>query len=1176
MIHLNQITFTLTAVLLTATFATAQTYVNKEWVKNHGAPDTIEWSASTTDMWEQLITTGNTLVSGQYANILVTKFDEAGNISWQQDWNGNKGKSDYGAAVITDNSGNIYVAGASHYSNDSIFDIVLLKYDWQGNLQWAVNYDGTGGADYPVEMAKDLNGNIYITGASEGNNSDLDFITLKYDNNGNLQWASRYDYTQNVDIAADIVTEGGGDQVTVTGGSEDTAGVWDYTTVSYDINGNQISVDREPSDETDIKKPKDIVKDGNKNYYITGIKNNGADNDIKLIKLDSTLQSQWVQIYNHDNEGSNALSIDNNGNLYIGGWQEKGPGTRYFLLLKYDNNGSLQWKQTLWPDDEKPIAEITDIQIENNELINVIGFTTDGYNSDIVTAQFNTEGDLHWTRTWENFGGSMDYPSSIEQVGDDVYVSGRTNDTAGVKWVVIKYSFYDRDTSLVYDPQGNPAFAKNELLVRFDPSVVKTDAVDNAGTKEAEFGDLNYYLKQTAVDDIQEKLSGLCVSSLAGEGDCPITMLKIFKQLKSTDNYTTSRLGEQIPIPPFWATFVLAFPEGSDISQIADSLNALFPMVKYAHANVVATTTANANDSLYPDQASLGHINVEPAWNFAQGKTFVKAGIFDTGLDWEHEDFGYDGSNPASSKIVDGWNFQTNAPLKSGNGDPQGHGTKCGGILGAIRNNQIGVAGVAGGNDSVSNTGVSMYGFRIIDPPFSSTFNYIADAIIGSAIDDSTTDYGFGLHISSNSWRIHEFHTQPPSQWFTDANITLLREAVHFANRAKVTFAAARGNEGYANQSYPAILDDDWVLCVGGTGTDGEYIKAGQNGGFSASTGWEIDVAAPAASAIVRTLNTGGGYGNFNGTSAATPHVAGLAGLLMSYLNAPTPSYDNLAPEDVEYIIQMTATDVNTTGVDSLTGFGRINAGAAMAAVDKSSRKLKHYGTDAFSNNISVSLYSTNTTITIPERYENADSVWFNTGKYLVNTYKVDATVYHNLASTDTLVASWPRPSSSNVLPLYNTNNELLPRERVVLNSVNQNSASLTGYIYRVSDTLGNFLGWWPFDTTSTNPQFAYSLLLQNANYTNVEELVYGQANVKVYPNPASGQQLLVLDTERPENLSIHLFDISGRTVQHVYTGRSAVGEQSFNVNLDGLVPGIYIYRIGIGEDVQHLKVIKN
>ena len=95
-------------------------------------------------------------------------------------------------------------------------------------------------------------------------------LPFKYDNNGNLQWASRYDYNQNVDIAADIVTEGGGDQLTVTGGSEDTAGVWDYTTVSYDINGNQISVAREPSDETNIKKPKDIVKDGNKNYYITG------------------------------------------------------------------------------------------------------------------------------------------------------------------------------------------------------------------------------------------------------------------------------------------------------------------------------------------------------------------------------------------------------------------------------------------------------------------------------------------------------------------------------------------------------------------------------------------------------------------------------------------------------------------------------------------------------------------------------------------------------------------------------------------------------------------------------------------------------------------------------------------------------------------------------------------
>jgi len=84
------------------------------------------------------------------------------------------------------------------------------------------------GTDYPVEMTSDGNGNIYITGKSEGSSSDLDFITLKFDNGGSLQWASRYDYNQKVDIAADIVVGDGDNWITVTGGSEDSAGVWDY------------------------------------------------------------------------------------------------------------------------------------------------------------------------------------------------------------------------------------------------------------------------------------------------------------------------------------------------------------------------------------------------------------------------------------------------------------------------------------------------------------------------------------------------------------------------------------------------------------------------------------------------------------------------------------------------------------------------------------------------------------------------------------------------------------------------------------------------------------------------------------------------------------------------------------------------------------------------------------
>ncbi len=1148
----------------------SQTYVNREWVKNHSAPDSIEWLASTTDGYGNLITAGNTLVSGQHANILVTKLDENGQITWQRNWNGPKGKSDYGAAVITDGNQNVYVAGASQYSNDSIFDIVLLKFDHQGNFIWVAPYDATGGADYPVEMAIDNSGNVYITGASEGLSTGLDCITLKYNGSGNLQWATRYDYNQHLDIGADIVVSGSGEEITVTGGSEDTLGIWDYTTLSYNHLGQQTAVNRESSDETDIRKPKDLVKDPYKNYYITGIDDNGSDHDIKLLKLDSTLQSQWVSVYDRYNEGSNALGLDDDGNLYVGGWQEPEPGIRKFLLLKFDDRGSLVWEQTLWPDETKPLAEITDLQIMHNEVVNVVGYTSDGSNSNIVTAQFTTEGELQWMKNWENTDRSIEYPSSIQQIDDDIYVSGRTSNSAGApQWVTLKYSFFQRDTALVYTAQGEPVFSKNELIVRFDTSLVKRGAVDNTAGKEAEFGELSYFLKAEVVDSIQQKLGPLCGSG----GSCNITVLKIFRHLKTEHTHTLSRLGETIPIPPFWATFVLTFPAGLDVTHVADSLNSLFPLVKYAHGNYVAQPSATANDTLYPDQYALypnttypnSSINIEPAWDYTAGQPYIKAGVFDTGIDYAHEDFG----GRLNSKVVDGWDHLNNVPMNSGPGDPGGHGTQCAGVLGAIRNNNIGIAGVAGGNDSIGSIGVSLYSHRILPQPNGSVFNYIAEAIVESAIDSSTLPYGFGLHIANHSWGINQnSHSIPPLSIFNDTNITLLRESVHFANRAKVTFVAARGNHGNAFDEYPATLDESWILCISATDTSGNFAAY-------SSYGQGVDIAAPGVGKLVVTTIPNDLYQSFLGTSASTPYAAGLAGLLMSYLNEPVPAYNNLAPEDVEYILQMTATDTDLPGVDNLTGHGRINAGAALAAVDTAFRKLRHYGTDAFPYSLSTSLYSSNRAVKTPERFRGANGVYYPASEYKVDAYEIRATVQHNLAAHDSIVAAWPRPSSSNVLPLYDNSNNLLPRERVTLDSLDQNNAYLRGYVYRVSDQGGNYLGWWPFDTATVNPQFAYSILYEPNPSIKARKLYLKEVKISLFPNPASQWQSLKLEKLDGQPLEIVLLDLSGRVIREIYTDKNPGHHRQIEVDVSTLKAGLYLYRISLNDQVKYLKTIK-
>jgi len=640
---------------------------------------------------------------------------------------------------------------------------------------------------------------------------------------------------------------------------------------------------------------------------------------------------------------------------------------------------------------------------------------------------------------------------------------------------------------------------------------------------------------------------------------------------------------------------VLVFPDGASLPRIADSLNSLFPTVVYAHPNVIGTTTgAGANDSLYSEQASLhptssypnAHINVEEAWEYETGKPFVKAGIFDTGIDWEHEDFGYDGSNSESSVVKGGWDFRGKAPLKSGFKDHNGHGTYCAGIVGAVRNNSIGVAGVAGGNDSLAQKGVSLYGYNIfrllsdINVNFiSSELSYIADAIIGSAIDDSTKDYGHGLHIMSHSWRI-----EPRIEdVFTDDNITLFKEAAHFANRCHVSFVASRGNEGKANKAYPAIIDDDWILCVGGAGTNGLYSVTGENSNYTASFGWEVDVAAPSASQTIRTLKTKGGYSQFSRTSAATPHVAGTAALLMSYHNSPLSSYNNLAPEDIEFLIQFTANDLDfepgLIGVDSLTGHGLVDAGAALVAIDKESRMLKHYDVDSLNGSFRTFNLLSGRRIKTEEEYMNRDSTWFDAGYYDIDLYRIYANVGHNIPLDYEILEQWPRHSSSNLLPQYDNDSILLPRERVSLESYStQDTAFLIGHVYKVYDTSGNYLGWWPFDTTESNYKVAYTLLLIDTQFvvTGNEEYVAVEPEINIFPNPSFETQTLEILSNDEQHIRVMMYDIYGREVKTVYSGSVKKGKNLFTVNISSFPDGVYLYSIK-GKDYHAVrKMIKN
>ena len=129
---------------------------------------------------------------------------------WVQTYNGTGDGLDISFSVVVDNLGNVYVAGNSP-GDTSANDITTIKYDSAGQQQWVRRYNGPGNSDDGTNgtnaIAVDDSGNVYVTGWSAGT-ENTDYVVIKYNSNGDEQWAQRYngpgnDYDAPYGIALD-------------------------------------------------------------------------------------------------------------------------------------------------------------------------------------------------------------------------------------------------------------------------------------------------------------------------------------------------------------------------------------------------------------------------------------------------------------------------------------------------------------------------------------------------------------------------------------------------------------------------------------------------------------------------------------------------------------------------------------------------------------------------------------------------------------------------------------------------------------------------------------------------------------------------------------------------------------------------------------------------------------
>ncbi|MEK3697777.1 S8 family peptidase [Paenibacillus sp. FSL R10-2199] len=274
------------------------------------------------------------------------------------------------------------------------------------------------------------------------------------------------------------------------------------------------------------------------------------------------------------------------------------------------------------------------------------------------------------------------------------------------------------------------------------------------------------------------------------------------------------------------------------------------------------------NDLLFSTyQWNLPAIETELGWNLSKGSKEVVVAVVDTGVQADHPDL--------QGQLLAGYNAITNGGAPD---DDVGHGTHVSGIIGALTNNEEGVAGISWYNKILP--------VKALDNSGAGTTYSVAEGIIWAA------DHGAKvINLSLGNYADSQF----------------LHDAIKYAYDRDVVIVSASGNDNTERPGYPAAYEE--VIAVAATNSTGGRASFSNYGDY-------IDVAAPGES--IASTYPDNQYAALSGTSMASPHVAALAGLVRS-LNP------ELTNKEVTELLTSNAVDLGDAGHDKYYGWGQVD-----------------------------------------------------------------------------------------------------------------------------------------------------------------------------------------------------------------------------------------------------------
>lgn len=471
-------------------------------------------------------------------------------------------------------------------------------------------------------------------------------------------------------------------------------------------------------------------------------------------------------------------------------------------------------------------------------------------------------------------------------------------------------------------------------------------------------------------------------------------------------------------------------------NQLINNLLALAEVL-FAEPNGTAEHNFIPSDTRFNEQWGLRNttfpgrdIHAEQAWDIFRGTANNIIAIIDWGSNSGHQDL--------QAKVTGG-----DAGFNANN-----HGMHVAGTAAAISNNNLGISGVDH--------------FARIHPK---RMDLVNDDRGTTRIITDAVRFSPAVRVFNNSWGLitgrDEFGNGIPGRYST-----VVRSAFATVYKQNRVSCVAMGNHNevfgagnrYANiVAFPAGFNSG-LVAVGATNITDNIAN------FSAR-GQHIDVSAPGVNILSTVGNND--YANFSGTSMATPHVSGLASLLLGFNTT-------LANDDIEQIIRLTADDQGVAGFDNDFGTGRINAQRALQFLQAPNtvQHLSVTGGTVFSTGAS----QTRIFLGVPGLADAA---------YIVRRSEVRTNV--TFPAMCNIIGVWGRGVGTTGYREENGRSFGEGICEVVPGTLTNTGCTLRTWIYEVWTANGQYIGFRP--VAANNVIFQYTILGVPAPQVNVNSL---------------------------------------------------------------------------------------